>query len=134
MRFCMNAERCFTIEADLKLIKIGGEDKTKLNGFVKDMQSIFGDVKNSDVVVIAGNEKFYCHKNILSARCEVFNNMFAPNTLESESNTIDMKEVTAEAVGNMLKFIYTGEVPDDPEKLTIDLLNIAEMYLLEMSC
>jgi len=42
----------------------------------------------SDVVVVAGEEKFYCHKIILSARCEVFKNMLAPNTIESETNTI----------------------------------------------
>jgi len=125
-----DVDRCFTVEAELKVTKISGEEKSESNEFVKDVQSIFGDVKNSDVVIIAGKEKFYCHKNILSARCEVFKNMLAPNTLESESNSIEVKEVTAEAVESMLRFIYTGEVPDDPEKLTIDLLNIAEMYLL----
>ena len=31
----------------------------------------------------------------------------------------------------MLQYNNTGEVPHDPEKLTIDLLNIAEMYLLD---
>ena len=46
----------------------------KLNVFVKDIGSIFQDLKTSDVTVIAGNEKFHCHKNILSARCEVFKN------------------------------------------------------------
>jgi len=125
-----DADRCFTIEAELKVTKISGEEKSELNIFVKDLQSIFGDVKNSDVVIIAGKEKFYCHKNILSARCEVFKNMLSPNTLESESSTIEVKEVSPEAIESMLKFIYTGEVPEDPEKLTLDLLNIAEMYLL----
>jgi hypothetical protein len=31
----------------------------------------------------------------------------------------------------MLKFIYNGEFADDPEKLTLDLLNLADMYLLD---
>ena len=126
-----DADRCFTIEAELKVTKISGEENPELNAFVKDVQSIFGDVKNSDVVIIAGKEKFNCHHNILSARCKVFKNMLAPNTLDSESNTIEVKEVTAGAVGNMLQYIYAGEVPNDPEKLSIDLLNIAEMYLLD---
>jgi len=126
-----DAERCFTIEAELKVTNVGDGEKPEMTAFVKDVQSIFGDVINSDVVIIAGKEKFHCHKNILSARCEVFKNMLSPNTLESESNTIEVKEVTPEAVESMLKFIYTGEVPDDPEKLTIDLLNITEMYLLD---
>ena len=70
-------------------------------------------------------------KNILSARCEVFKNTLAPNTIESESSTIQVKEVPSEAVESMLKYIYSGEIPDDRELLTLDLLNIAEMYLLD---
>ena len=101
------------------------------NRFVKDVKSIFLDSKNSDLVVIAANEKFHCHKNILSARCEVFKNTLAPNTIESESSTIKVKEVPSEAVESMLKYIYSGEIPDDRELLTLDLLNIAEMYLLD---
>ena len=45
--------------------------------------------------------------SIQKLRCEVFKNMLAPNTLESESSTIEVKEVPTEAVGNMLKYIYT---------------------------
>ena len=57
--------------------------------------------------------------------------MLAPITVESETNTIKVMDVPAEAVESMLKYIYNGEVPDDPDKLTIDLLNAAEMYLLD---
>ena len=98
---------------------------------MKDIGGIFSDVKTADVEVIAGNEKFYCNKDILSARCAVYKNMLGPNTLESESNTIEVREVPAEAVESMLKFIYSGEIPDGPEMLTLDLLNLAEMYLLD---
>ena len=42
-----------------------------------------------------------------------------------------MKEVPAEAVGSMLSYIYTGDVPEDPKKLTLDLLNVADMDLLD---
>ena len=57
--------------------------------------------------------------------------MLAHNTIESELNTIEVKEVPAEAVETVLKYIYTWEVPEDPAKLTFDLLQIAEMYLLD---
>jgi len=128
-------ERCFTIEAELKVtqeeISNEGENSKQIKGFVKDMESIILDSKTSDVVIVAGNEKFLCHKNILSARCEVFKNMLAPHTLESELNTIEVREVPAEAVESMLNYIYSGKVPEDPAKLTLDLLNIAEMYLLD---
>jgi len=128
-------ERCFIIEAELKVSQEDSsnedENSKKLNQFVFDIESIIHDSKTSDVVIIAGNEKFQCHKNILSARCEVFKNMLAPHTLESESDTIEVKEVPAEAVKSMLNYIYSGKVPEDPAKLTLDLLNVAEMYLLD---
>ena len=126
-------EGCFIIEAELKVTQEepNNEENSRKSDFAKDMGGIFSDMKTSDVVVVAGAEKFHCHKNILSARCEVFKNMLAPNTIESESSTIEVKEVPAVAVESMLKYIYTGEVPDDPEKLTLDLLNLADMYLLD---
>ena len=61
----------------------------------------------------------------------MFKNMLAPNTLECELNTIEVKEAPAKAVASMLKYIYKGEVCDDPEQLSVDLLNLAEMYLLD---
>jgi len=127
-------ERCFAFEAELKVTHGDTNDgvgSKEIKGFVNDIGSIFHDRKTSDVVVVAGNEKFYCHKNILSARCEVFKNMLAPHTSESENNTIEIKEVPPEAVESMLKYIYNGEVLEDPVKLTPDLLNAAEMYLLD---
>jgi len=124
-----DADGFFTIEAELKVDL--EEATSKKSEFVKDMEGIFSDSKTSDVVVIAGSKRFHCHKNILSARCVVFKNMLAPNTLESELNTIEVKEAPAEAVASMLKYIYHEKVPDNPKKLTLDLLNLAAMYLLD---
>jgi len=128
-----NVEGFFTFEAELKVTQEepNNEEKSSHLDFVKNIAGIFSDLKTSDVVVSAGAEKFHCHKNILRARCEVFKNMLAPNTAESESNSIELKDIPAEAVRSMLKYIYNGEVPDDPENLTLDLLNLSEMYLLD---
>ena len=86
-----DAEGYFTIEAELIVDQEESKDgeNPKKSDFVKDIEGIFFDVKTADVEVIAGKRKFNCHKNILSARCEVFKNMLGPNTLESESNTSD---------------------------------------------
>jgi len=122
--------RFFTLEADL-IIEMNDPEKDvvkKPDTFVKDMESIFHDVKNADVLVCVEDQEFKCHKNILSARSEVFKNTLAHETIESESNTIVVKGVPAKAVEDMLKYIYTGKLPDDPKNLTIDLLNAAELY------
>ena len=123
-------ERTFTFEDDL-LVEINDPENDHFkqpDTFVKDMGSIFDDVKNADVLVRVEDQEYKCHKNILSARSDVFKNTLAHNTLESELNTIVVKEVSAKGVEDMLKFIYTGKLPADPNSLTIDLLNAAEMY------
>jgi len=125
--------RFFIFEAEL-LVETNDPNKEdyfkKPNTFVKDMKTIFHDDQNSDVVIVVDDKTFKCHKAILSARCEVFKNMLAPHTLESETNTINVREVPAEVVDEMLKHIYTGEIPNDPEILSIDLLRAADMYKL----
>jgi len=129
-------EKYFTLEAELKVthsddIATGHVNDEKPSKFKKDMATIFNDEKNSDVEVIVGGESFHCHKNVLSARSEVFKNMLGPDTLETQTDTIEMKEVGAEAVKSLLKHIYSGEIPRDPELLSPDLLHIADMYLLD---
>jgi len=124
----------FVMEADLLVeIKLKEADKPSVknsNSYIEEIKSFF-DEKNSDVVVIAGDKEFKCHKIILSARSEVFKNTLAHNTIESNSNTIEIRETPAKAVEDMLKYIYSGDVPQDPESLTTDLLHIASMHQLQ---
>eukprot|EP00092_Neocalanus_flemingeri_P087786 GFUD01110846.1.p1 GENE.GFUD01110846.1~~GFUD01110846.1.p1 ORF type:complete len:370 (+),score=95.03 GFUD01110846.1:57-1166(+) len=97
------------------------------NSYVKDMQSILHDDESSNVVIVAENEEFKCHKNILSARSEVFKNMFAHDTLENQKNTVNLED-GAKAVEEMLKHIYTGEIPSDSDILSIELLALADRF------
>ena len=122
----------FILEADLvvkmKDAQISSSQKT--DNFVEEIKSIFDDKETSDVLVIAEGKEFKCHKNILCARSEVFKNMLGHDTLERNMNKIVIKEITAKAVGDMLKYLYSGKIPDDPNHLTTDLLQIADMHQL----
>ena len=130
-----NEERSFTLEAEL-LVDMNDPNKNHLkkdyfkepNSLVKDIKSIFHDVKNSDFKIIAEDETFQCHKNILSARSDVFKNMLAHDTLESRTNTLVTKDLPANTVKDMLKYIYTGEIP---ENLSIHLLHVSDFYQLD---
>jgi len=125
--------RSFIFEAELLVdtSDINREDQFKKpNSFVKDIQTILLDDKNSDIVIVAGSVEFKCHKTILSARSEVFKNMLAPHTLESQTNAINVEKVAAEVVKEMIKHIYTGEISADPKILSFDLLQLADMYQL----
>ena len=129
-------EDSFILEADLlvemKLFQAENPNSTKSKLFGEEIKSIFNDDKNADVLVITGDQEFKCHKAILSARSEVFKNTLAhPVTVESNMNTIVIKETTVKAVKDMLNYIYSGDVPDDPKTLTTDLLDLANMYQLK---
>jgi len=125
----------FTVEADLRVeMKGKGVETSKVNKFSnvgEEIKSIFNEETSSDVKVIAGDKQFKCHKVILCARSEVFKNTLGPNTLESHTNTIVIKETPAQAVEDMLKYIYSGDIPENPDSLTSDLLHIANMHLLQ---
>ena len=130
-----NEERSFTLEAEL-LVDMNDPNKNHLkkdyfkepNSLVNDIKSIFHDVKNSDFKIVAEDETFQCHKNILSARSDVLKNMLAHDTQESRTNTLVTKDVPANTVEDMLKYIYTGEIP---ENLSSYLLHIADFYQLD---
>lgn len=94
------------------------------------MKSILNDEETSDILVIAEDEVFKCHKNILRARSEVFKNMLGHDTLESKMNKIVIKEIAAKPVEDMLKYLYSGEIPIDSDILTPELLQLADMHQL----
>ena len=45
-------------------------------------------------------------------------------------NEIMIEEIPAEAVEAMLKYLYSGEIPNDPKHLNTELLQIADMHQL----
>ena len=124
--------KSFILEADLvvQMKDAVNSDPHKTDIYVEEIKSIFNDEETSDVLDIAEGKKFKCHKNILSARSEVFKNTLGHDTIESNRNEIVMKEITADAVEDMLTYLYTGEIPNDPKNLTTELLQIADMHQL----
>jgi len=137
-RVCINDDlvkegKTFILEADLVVNMKYAEissccQKTEI--FLEEMKSILDDEETSDVLVIAEGKEFKCHKNILRARSEVFKNMLGHDTLESKMNKIVIKEIAAKPVEDMLKYLYSGEIPIDPEILTTELLQLADMHQL----
>ena len=85
----------------------------------------------SDVTLAVGNEEFKAHKAILSARSPVFRAMFKHDGFkEQQENFVQIMDHDPKVVKEMLKFIYTGEVPELKE-MVHDLFFIADKYQLE---
>jgi len=101
-----------------------------LNELVQDIEKIFSSKDHFDVVLECGEERFECHKNILSARSPVFRAMFEANMKESNSGTVEIEDIEPDVLLDMLNFIYTGISPnlDNHAK---DLLVVADKYQME---
>ena len=74
------------------------------------------------------------HKLVLAAHSDVFRAMFRhKETIENVQSRMEITDFNADVVGQMLKYLYTGELS---EELNIEnlaeLLKIAEKYQLEI--
>lgn len=84
----------------------------------------------SDVTLHVGNREFKVHRNILANSCDYFNAMFTGGLKESTQKIIKITDVTPEIFEAILKFIYSGEFPDDLAPIAKDLLIAADKYNL----
>eukprot|EP00092_Neocalanus_flemingeri_P017615 GFUD01019058.1.p1 GENE.GFUD01019058.1~~GFUD01019058.1.p1 ORF type:complete len:355 (-),score=89.31 GFUD01019058.1:62-1126(-) len=128
--------KVFFLEAEILVLNTNPEvfDSIIAPGkFVKDMKSIMKLEDISDLVIVCHGKVFKCHKTILCARSDVFKKMLSGETLENLNKEVPIEDSSAEAVEEMLKYIYTGEIPDSDklDVLNIELLHLAEKYHLD---
>ncbi|XP_065211740.1 speckle-type POZ protein-like [Planococcus citri] len=84
----------------------------------------------ADVILSVDGQEYPAHKNILSARCPVFAAMFKHDMRENGQNRIDIEDMTAEVVGEFLKYVYTGKC-ENVKNVAEGLLAAADKYGLD---
>eukprot|EP00092_Neocalanus_flemingeri_P095183 GFUD01121092.1.p1 GENE.GFUD01121092.1~~GFUD01121092.1.p1 ORF type:complete len:351 (-),score=71.20 GFUD01121092.1:117-1169(-) len=127
-------KKAFILEAEIIILKKNPECFDSINApckFLKDMQSIMKLEEISDLVIVCSGKVIKCHKTILCARSAVFKNMLSGDTLENLNREVPINDSSVEAVEEMLKYIYTGEIPDKIDELNVELLYLAEKYQLD---
>ncbi len=85
----------------------------------------------SDVILIVGKEKFYCHRLLLSLVSPVFSRMFDGEFKEHNANEIILKGKTSSSILELLKYIYpqfNGQITNDNIE---DFLLLADEYMIE---
>ena len=96
----------------------------------QNMLTLLNDETEADVTLLVGGEKIKAHKNILIARSTYFGSLFTSGMTESLSSEIELDEnpvIFKEA----LKFLYSSLTPENLDEIAIDLLPIADKYLLD---
>jgi len=99
-----------------------------------DLGRFFYDKEFTDIKIQCGGQSFDCHMVILAARSPVFKAMFQSNMKEKQTQTVNIDDFKAEVVGEMLNFIYTGNVSSQDAILDIasELLKVADKYQLDL--
>ena len=99
----------------LKLNFSAGVVLLRFDGFFLSSDSqrssrFFDDMKYSDLTLVCGRREFSCHKFMLAKKSDVFDAMFSHNFAESTSGRVNIEDLDEEAVAEMLRFIYVGQV------------------------
>ncbi|KAG8181744.1 hypothetical protein JTE90_028282 [Oedothorax gibbosus] len=83
----------------------------------------------ADVTLKCGSIEIPVHRNILSARSNVFAAMFKSKMTESQG-VVDIVDIKAKVLKYVLKYIYSGKIDPMTDALTGDLLFAADKYQL----
>merc|ERR1719334_1222831 len=95
-----------------------------------DLATIQCDSAFSDITLKTKGRSFKAHRVILAARSPVFRAMFTHNMQETKNNEVIIKDIDAEVMEELLRFIYTNKV-NDVAKIARPLLAAADKYALE---
>lgn len=95
-----------------------------------DLSYLLEDDAFFDVTIEVGGESFRAHKNILSARSDVFRAMFAHKCRESTTNVVHLEDTTADVWKEVLKFLYTARFSPLGTTDVGDILKVADKYNL----
>ena len=74
-----------------------------------------------------GSFQFAVHGPLLAAASPVFQDIFSDDLLSQEGSRYRLKDVTCNTLGDLINFIYTGEVTLEEENV-VDLLHAAYDY------
>ena len=113
-----------------------GAQRVALNAqALSDFTSLLSDdASSSDVSFVVEGRTHRAHRCILTARCEAFRVMFNSSMREglngSSCAQVPIHEVSHAAFGCMLQYVYGGAV-DVPEEVAVELLGLADRYLLD---
>ena len=111
----------------------GHERKTVLSKHQEDVLSQLHDMRKKKELTTTyledcdGSSQFAVHGPLLAAASPVFQDMFSDDLLSQEGSRYRLKDVTCNTLGDLINFIYTGEVTVEEENV-VDLLHAACDY------
>ncbi|CAG5093614.1 Similar to SPOPL: Speckle-type POZ protein-like (Homo sapiens) [Cotesia congregata] len=108
-------------------------DGTLCAKLYKNMEAYFENSEFSDVKIRAkNNEEFSAHKIILSSNSSVFQQMLTTDMKEKKENCINLPELDADIIKELLFFLYHGKLDKagDNSATLLELVKVADMYCI----
>lgn len=95
------------------------------------MRKIINNPTFADVVFLVEGKPIYGHKAILSAQCEHYRAMFQNGMKETTQTQIEVKDWSFTCYSLMMEYLYTGSILNFNPRIALDLLGLADAYMLE---
>ena len=106
----------FKVTFELELKKIEMPTKPKL------LHKLYLEGEFSDTKIFCDGKVFNCHKIILSRQSDVFKKMLVENdTKEATSGKIEITDISATTMENLLFYFYHEDLFEDEAKIVIDV-------------
>lgn len=90
--------------------------------------NVLNDPTFSDFKFIVRDKEFNTHKAILASSSNVMRKMFTSDLLESKQGQCTVHDIEPEIFDHMLRFIYTGQLPQSFDGIAVDLLKASHFY------
>lgn len=99
---------------------------------LSDLKQLFKSEKLSDLTVTSScGREFHVHKNILSARSNVFAAMFENDMLEKSENIVRVTDIDGQTMYDMLHWMYTGKIESLSVSNAMKIISAADKYAIE---
>ena len=109
------------IDDTLSLIEDSDEDDNK-------------ETQNDNIVRFIFEEEgkwLYVHKQILTSKLALFKTMFSGGMLESQTNKIDVFDISYAPYKAFIEYLYTGQIESLDSNNLIELLELSNRYCVE---
>nr|XP_039256440.1 kelch-like protein diablo [Styela clava] len=100
----------------------------------------FNELKQSDCIcnftINVGDKSFKVHRDLLGAVSKYFKGMFSSNMVEARNGFVNIKDICADAVGQCVDFMYTGEANPSMESVenTLYASHLLQLDVLSSIC
>lgn len=106
------------------------QSDSSLERVSREIGRLFNNEEFSDVTLVCGEHTIPAHKNILSARSDVFAAMFRNQMTEGRDGIVEIPDLQLPILNSLLRYIYSGIMDDVFGDAAIQLYRAADKYVI----